>query len=268
MNIGTASLNYRAGDSVIFNLSGEADNIVFYSGEPGSMYDNRSRTRADNKITFSFTSLVAAGLIYNNLKVLVSVDYNGLPDTNSIKAATWTDVSSRAAFSIGRDSLSGTVDITDIASSAYDAPLYIAFRYTDYKKAQGQNRWTIKAFAVNRVSPEGLSAPLAAIGDAGWQAVSFKNTTAKWTISATQLQMYGGNSTADDNDDWVIAKGFNTSAITPDAGVAVKNISMALMPVGHRYMNAGTYKAVFDISNVRYDGSRRMLKEITLNIQP
>jgi hypothetical protein len=267
-DVSTSSLTYKAGDSVIFNFSGEADNIVFFSGEPGYMYDNKARTFADNQVKFSFTSLVVAAVIYKNLQVLASVNYNGLADTNSIKAATWTDISDRAAFSIGRDSLSGVVDITDIAKTNYDALVYIAFRYTDYKKPQGQNRWTIKAFEANRISPEGYVTPLATLADAAWKAVNFQNTAAIWTISATQLQMYGGTSTAANNEDWIITKGFSTGPVSPDMGIPVKNISMAMLPFGHKYMVPGTYKIVFEVSNSRYDGDRRLLKEMTLTVTP
>jgi hypothetical protein len=267
--VSTPTLTYKVGDTVNFNFTGNPDNIVFYSGEPGRNYAFRNRTTADNDLQIQFKSLVQFGLIYQNLKLLVSNNYNGLADTNSVKAATWTDISNRAVFSAGADSVnSGIISLKQYADASSNNPIYVAFRYTDYKKTQGQNRWVIRTFSADNISPEGMVTNLAVMSTGGWQAVNFKNTAAVWSVSAAQLLMAGGSATADDNDDWVISKGFDIRSIQKDAGIALKNISTTLSSYKYVYKTPGTYKLTFEASAVRYNGDERTTRELTLNIVP
>jgi len=270
LEVSTASLTYKAGDTITFNFNGNPDNITFFSGETGSKYEYKDRTTANNDLQIQFKSLVQYGLIYQNLNLLVSNDFNGKADTNSIKAATWTDISSRAVFSSGADSVnSGVISLKDFVNAQNPStPIYVAFKYTDYKKSQGQNRWVIRTFAANNVSPDGVVTPLAVMSTGGWQAVNFKNTAAVWSITTAQLLMYGGTATADDNEDWVFSKGFDPTFIKADVGIALKNISITLPSYRYVYKKPGTYKAVFEASAVRYNGVQRITKEITLNITP
>jgi hypothetical protein len=269
LNVSTAALSYKVGDTVTFTLDGNPDNIVFYSGEPGRNYAFRTRTTANNDLQVQFKSLVQFGVIYQNLKVLVSNNYNGLADTNSVKNATWTDITNLAVLSTGADSVnSGVISLKPYYGAADTAKVYLAFKYTDYKKPQGQNRWVIRTFSADNISPEGAATNLAVMSTGGWQAVNFKNTTAVWSITTAQLLMSGGAATADDNEDWVISKGFSPKTILPDAGIALKNISNTLGSYKYVYTKPGTYKVVFEASAVRYNGEERTVKELTLNITP
>ena len=267
LTVTTSSLTYKVGDTITFNFAGNPDNIIFYSGEPGRNYNFRTRTSADNDLQIQFKSLVQFGLIYQNLQLMVSNNFSGIADTNNVKAATWTDISSLATFSTGSDSTnSGIISLKPYVGASDTALTYIAFRYTDYKKTQGQNRWVIRTFSADNVTPEGAVSNLAQMSGGGWKAVNFKNPAAVWTITAAQLLMNNSNATADDNEDWVISKGFNSKKIQPDAGIALKNISKTLGSYSYVYTKPGTYKAVFESSAVRYNGEKRNVNEVTLTI--
>jgi hypothetical protein len=265
LEVSTSSLTYKAGETVTFKLNGNPDNITFYSGEPGHNYEFRDRTTAENDLLINFNTFVRYGEIRQNLQLMVSSDFTGIADTNAIKAATWTDISGKAKFSTKDDQTpSGTINLKEYAVKG--KLLYVAFRYTDYMKPKGQNSWIIRTFNAENVSPDSVVTPLAVMSTGGWQAVNFRNETQKWTITTAQLLMPNGNATAEDNEDWVISKGFDPFAIAPDAGRALKNISTVLSEHTHIYKKPGTYKAVFDVSSVRYNGEKRTLKEITLTI--
>src|SRR5688572_10251951 len=75
--VSTASLTYKAGDSVKFKISGNPDNLMFYSGEQGHKYELRQRDSAENDLQIEFKSLVQFGVIYQNLQLMVSNDFNG-----------------------------------------------------------------------------------------------------------------------------------------------------------------------------------------------
>ncbi|MEV4886380.1 DUF5017 domain-containing protein [Chitinophaga ginsengisegetis] len=270
LEVTTSSLTYKAGDTVTFNFTGNPDNITFYSGEPGHNYEFRDRTTAENDLQINFKSLVQFGLIYKNLQLLVSNNYSGAADTTSVRAATWTDISDRAVFSTGQDNTpSGTISLKEFADPKNTAArIYVAFKYTDYKKTQGQNRWVIRTFEANNISADGVVSPLAVLSSGGWKAFDFKNPASVWSVTTAQLLMFGGNKDADDNEDWVITKGFDPFYIKPDAGVALKNISTVLPSYKYVYAKPGTYKVIFDVSAVRYNGEKRTTKELTLTITP
>ncbi|MGF6849791.1 surface-anchored protein [Chitinophaga sp. W3I9] len=270
LEITTSSLTYKAGDTVTFNFTGNPDNITFYSGEPGHNYAFRDRTTAENDLQINFKTWVQFGMIYKNLQLLVSNNYSGVADTTNVRAATWTDISDRAVFSTGQDNTpSGTISLKDFADPKNTAAhIYVAFKYTDYKKTQGQNRWVVRTFEANNISADGVVSPVAVLSSGGWKAFDFKNPASVWTVTTAQLLMFGGDKNADDNEDWVITKGLDPFYIKPDAGVALKNISTVLPSYKYVYTKPGTYKVVFDASAVRYNGEKRITKELTLTITP
>ncbi|WP_341837205.1 DUF5017 domain-containing protein [Chitinophaga pollutisoli] len=268
--VSTASLTYKAGDSVLFSFKGNPDNITFYSGEPGHNFEFRKRTRAANDLQVEFSTLVRSGVIYPNLQLMVSNNFNGKATVGDVQAATWTDISDRAVFSSGADNTpSGVISLKEFTPQQSDsARVYVAFRYTDTKKPQGQNLWAVRTFSAKNVSDDGVISPLAVMSTGGWQQVDFLNPVRVWTITSAQLLMQNSSATVDDNEDWVISKGFNPWQIAPDVGTALKNISTRLD--GHRYVytKPGTYKVVFEASAVRYNGEKRLTREINLTITP
>lgn len=266
----TASMTYKAGDTVRFSFQGNPDNITFYSGEPGHNYEFRKRTDAANDLQINFNTWVRFGLIYPNLQLMVSNDFNGKGTTEDVSAATWTDITDRAVFSTGADQTpSGIVSLKEFTRPVKDSALvYVAFRYTDYKKPQGQNSWVVRTFSANNVSDDGVVTPLAVMSTGGWQKVDFRNTATSWTITSAQLLMANANAAAEDNEDWVISRGFNPWQIAPDVGTALKNISTRLDGHSYVYTKPGTYKVVFEASAVRYNGEKRLTREITLTITP
>ena len=102
----------------------------------------------------------------------------------------------------------------------------------------------------------------------GWQQVDIKNPAFVWSITSAQLLMPSSAATADDNEDWVISRGFNPWQIAPDAGVALKNISTVMPGYNYVYKKPGTYKVTFDVSAVRFSGEKRLTREINLTITP
>ncbi|TJY63957.1 DUF5017 domain-containing protein [Sphingobacterium alkalisoli] len=268
LNVTTDASSYSAGDTVTFYFSGNPDNIVFYSGESGRNYDLKDRQYADNDLQINFSTLVQWGVIYDNLKLMVSNDFNGIYDTENITEATWIDISDKAVFSQGLDHVpSGTVSLQPYVSLVDTASLYVAFRYTDVQKPQ-QNRWVVRTFNANKVSPEGAVTNVATMATAGWEQTSFLNDSKVWTITSSQLLMYGGVAADTDNDDWVITKGFKVRESVADKGIALKNISTTMHEYKYVYKQPGIYKPVFETSSVWYSGAKVGKAEITVEIKP
>lgn len=266
MEVSIDSHRYSVGDTVTFRLVGNPDNIVFYSGESGHNYALKDRQYTDNDIQINFSTLVQWGVIYDNLKILVSNDFSGIYDENNVSEANWVDVSDKFVFSEGSDHVpSGTISLKEYVSPVDTGSFYIAFRYTDTQKAQ-QNRWVVRSFNAAKISPEGVSTNLATMATAGWNAVSFLNDERVWTITSAQLLMYGGVATDTDNDDWAITKGFKIRESVADKGIAIKNISSQLNEYKYIYQQPGIYQAVFETSSVWYSGEKRDKVEITVEV--
>ncbi len=138
--------------------------------------------------------------IRNNLSVLVSNNFNGTYDTTNVKAATWTDITTRVSLSQGADQVqSGTVDMSEFTDGNKSAT--IAFRYITTTLIT-QNRWVIRTFNADNQTPDGTVIPLANMTTAAWKAVSFQNPAAVWSITSAQLLLQGSATALD--DDWVL----------------------------------------------------------------
>ncbi|MDF2192704.1 DUF5017 domain-containing protein [Paraflavitalea sp. CAU 1676] len=259
---------FKLGDSIIFTFTGTPQNIVFWPGTPGRVYEFRERTfTTGNKLLVKFNTYQQFG-VRNNMTVLVSNDFNGVYDTTNVKAATWTDVTSRFTLSTGADQTqSGTVDLSEFANNNKAATL--AFRYVTPALA-GPNRWVVRTFNADNQSPDGAITPMATMSTAAWKAISFANPASNWSITSSQLLSQATANNAD--DDWVLSKSFNPNTATPDKGIAIKNITTNLTryaPATDLFNKAGTYKVVFEASNASYQNMpARVLKELTITITP
>lgn len=267
-DVTTSSTTYKVGDTITFNFTGNPQNIVFWSGVPGHVYEYRDRLfTTGNKLLVKFNTYQQFG-IRNNMTVLVSNNFNGTYDTTNVKAATWTDITNRVTLSQGADQVqSGTVDMSEFTDG--NKPATVAFRYIT-TSLQTQNRWVIRTFNADSQTPDGTITPMATMSTAAWKAVSFQNPAAVWSITSAQLLLQGSATALD--DDWVLSKSFNPNAAIPDKGEPIKNITVNLSKyvAANVYTKPGTYKVVFEATNASYqnDSLEKVLKEITLTINP
>lgn len=266
--VSASSATYKLGDSIIFNFRGNPQNIVFWPGTPGRTYKFRNRTfTTGNKLLVKFNTYQQFGIL-NNLTVLVSNNFSGVYDTNAVKAASWTDITSRVILSSGADQTqSGSVDMSEFTVDNKAAT--IAFRYVVPAMA-GPNRWCVRTFNADNQAADGSITPMANMSTAAWRSISFRNAASNWLITSAQLLSQATANNED--DDWVLSKSFNPNTITPDKGIAIKNITTNLTRYAAAtdlYTKPGTYKVVFEASNASYQNEPpRIAKELTITITP
>lgn len=263
----TAVGAFKAGEPVTFKISGDADNIVFYSGEVGHEYGLRDRLYADNDLMVDFVSYTDQSTgVHPNFQVLVSNDFNGVYDAENVAAATWTDVTGEFALpsKTGANTPSGEVNLKRYAGEADDALVYFAFRYHDMDGVAQKNRWVVRSMNIRKVSPEGQETLLADIKTAGWQNVALSGSMA-WTLPGTQL-LAAGNTATSDKDAWVISKGFDVRAAEPSTGIVLKNIATDLSSYQYVYEKPGTYNAVFAATSVWYNSSTSSTTSVKVTI--
>ena len=149
--------------------------ISFYSGLPGNDYAYREGRILDVKsLLTSFSTTVDNGTQDSQLSVLVSTDFSGTYDITSIRAASWTDITSRYALNVRGASASlpsGTKDIKDLLAAG--KPFYYAFRYTcKPQTVHGANStWRIRAFSLQSETDLG-TASLATLATADWRLIN------------------------------------------------------------------------------------------------
>lgn len=258
----------KAGEPVKFKIDGDADNIVFYSGEPGHEYNLRDRRYADNDLMVDFVAYTDQSTgVHPNFQVLVSNDFDGIYETSNVDAATWTDVTDLFTLpsETGKNTPSGSVNLRRFANADNKkALLYIAFRYFDMDGTPQRNRWVVRNINVNKVTPEGSSSNLATIKTAGWQNVVMSGS-AQWTLPGSQL-LAAGNVATSDKDMWAISKGFDVYSSVPATGITLKNLATKLDEYNYTYSEPGVYEAVFASSSVWYNSENATVTCVPVTI--
>lgn len=257
----------KAGEPVCFRIDGNADNIVFYSGEPGHEYSLRDRLYADNDLMVDFVSYTDQSTgVHPNFQLLVSSDFDGIYEPENVAAATWTDVTDRFTLPsvTGQNTPSGSVNLKEFAGDDNEDLIYFAFRYYDKDGVPQRNRWVVRSINITKVSPEGSATELATIKTAGWQNVIMSGT-GKWTLPGSQL-LAAGNVSTSDKDMWAVSAGFNIHTSEPSTGIALKNIATELPEYRYVYTEPGVYEAVFASSSVWYNSENHSLTSVTVTV--
>ncbi len=267
-DVTTSSTTYNVGDSVVFNFSGNPDYIVYYSGENGHQYQYRNRTKAQGTPYLNFLTYLQFGTHPNTLRLLLSTDFSGSYDTVGIRNATWTDITSKAILSTGKDStFSGNISLAEYNHP--DTPIYVAFKFADKQDGVvSQRTWTIRNLSLINKLQDSSSSTLLDIPNSIWLGVNFLNPAVLWTISNASLRISGGNLTAPSNEDWVISQPVNLGEVNPDTGVAIKTLTApVLKSYYHIYTKPGNYTVVFDAVNANSTSRTEGQKTINITIQ-
>ena len=194
-----ASSTYKVGEEVVFNLTGTADIIAFYSGEVSNDYafrNGRVVALTDPGATMAFTSGVTDGTQENQLSVWASTNFDGNYEAiESVRAANWTEVTDR--FELGTSATflaSGSADLSDLIEP--EKPLYIGFKYVTKPQAENglARNWMIQTFTLTSNTVfNGANAVITDQAKAGFAIVDEdpENTPVRSQITATRVSLLG-----------------------------------------------------------------------------
>lgn len=279
----TDTLRCNVNDTITFTPSGNSDYVTFWSGETLKNYfrvQNSTVTNANISFVSGLNKDAALSTTYE-FKVLLSTDYtanHALTATaiNSIQNATWKDITSSFA---NNTTSSSTVGISsgnlDVTSYAY-TPFYVAFKYKNDTTLKGPtvfvNSFTVvdstKEFGstTNLINP--VTTLVTGVGNTSWYSclVSGDLTYAKkWVVSGTQVQVSG--QTNYKNESWLVSPIINLSRGTADQGVYVKDITGLPRPYTYIYTKAGTYTAVFVLTNSYLGVSKQNIQKFIIQVK-
>jgi hypothetical protein len=270
--VSVPAFTYKVGDTVRFAVSGNADYIIFYSGEKRHEYKHRGRTSLPGAQLFlSFFSRVQNGTQADQLRVMISSDFPGVYDTTSIKNASWSDITNDFALATENTAVtSGNVDITSEIPEG--KPFYIAYKYiTSDQNVNGKQRnWFITSFNLTSQSSIGE----VTLGDqsaAAFLIVSFGAKEAgRSTLTSSQITFRGNAADlASYTEDWAVTKSFDAFSVLPDSGVPVKNFSdNPISGYAYSFKDPGTYTVSFVARNGNAHGLKEEVKELTITVEP
>ena len=281
-NVGSSSNTYRVDDTVRFKIMGNPDQLTFYSGEVGHKYIYKERLFAESDdITLTFASNKRYGTLAtqpNSMRLLASQEFSGDYSEQALDEAEWVDISEAFEFSpiVGGDNYtrSGEVNLLTLESIglAVDKtkPIYFAFVYQGISGTT-QPRWWFNQFDIKIIATDGQILPGANIGSVGWKSVKLGASPVDWVIDgtpATRIRYQGGGAAVGSNDAWIITSAINLTAVQPDAGEALKNMSTRIDEYSYVYTTPGTYTVTFVASNQNVYGGDKVIKELEIIITP
>lgn len=278
--VSVAATTFKLGDSVKFSLTGNPDNILFYSGERGSEYDKRFDFNSnEGTLVLRFRGNTRAGAtLPRNISVLVSTDFSGEYDEESVKAANWTNITDRATMAANTatnaDVASGDINLDDLKVEG--KPMFVAFRYlSENPTTTAQRYWNIGYLELVNMVPGNDDYYITSTMAGGlFKVVEFAGADNQWTINTGQAANHRLIHTAnpinkEPDDDWVISTDFQVFQTYPGRPVNIKDITQkATATFSHVYSEPGTYKATFIAMNANREVQREVVKEVTVNIIP
>jgi hypothetical protein len=282
-SVKTDKATYRVGEQVKFLLSGNPEQLVFFSGLAGSQYIYKNRTVAESdNVTLEFNSNRRFGTDTQqptSIRLLASQKFTGsYLETSINESADWVDITSAFTFSGNQTNMgiyvaSGVVNLLSLTSLGLTIdktkPIYFAFKFVG-NTGSTQRTWRLTRFDVKLNAADGQVLPVANIASSGWASVKFGTSPASWTFTAARglLTIAGGNATALNNQVWAVSNPINLFNVLPDKGLPLKNASTRLDEYSYVYNQPGTYKVTFDAFNTNVYGESRSVKEIEVTINP
>ena len=267
-DVTTDKVSYNLGDTVRFKFTGDTDYLSVYTGEVGSRYVFRDRTRAEGKVTVTANANLRNGNGLKTLSLFLITELNPLRDSASVVDANWIDISDRVnipVVSTGVGLPIGIADITDLAKP--NKPVYFAFKYKSANDANAvQPRWTITSMTVANELTDGTVNTIATIAQMGWKTVGVKNTAYNW-ITPSTIYTNAPAKNSGDTENWAVSGPLYVDAITRDYPTAIKDI-IAVTPPNYEYIykTKDTYKVHFIALNSRNGNSESITKELEITI--
>jgi hypothetical protein len=262
------SLEFKAGSEIVFRYTGDCDYITFWSGEEGSIFENRHRIEIPvDSAYFQFNNHTAFGNVDQTrpISVFVSNTFKGNFSWEGIYDITtkWDTVTPantpNHTNSINIAYPSGKIDITKYK----DSPFFIAFKFVSDSLPGTTRHVRITDFEVYAYTQLGLIKSTT-IFNAGFKAVNIMGD-GNWTSTTTQLNIRGTSQQKE--EDWFITKELVLSRVNSDKGLAIKTLANNMADFRYVYSKPGVYKATLEISNSRYGKQKTDYQDFTFTVK-
>lgn len=299
-----AENTYRVGDPVKFNFEGNADYILFYSGEVGHEYQYRDRTTVDREdiekceLTIQLNGRSGApcmvGYVTNSFSGLNTQDEEADYATISSMLTPEKDLQGWERIELNDNATVGVWETTTIDVTHLCDNLSIALHWNPESRDKSQRAyWTSVNVAVqlkgrepNVISSKVLNfTPFSMAEDmVGSRYILTSESSVPGTMRYTgnvglntnEMHLVGSSAYNPDNaatlpyciDAWVMSEPMALNLISPDEGVSIKTLTATLPSYTHTFNEPGTYTVTFVATAGNYLDSSREVKEMVVNIIP
>lgn len=289
-------------EDVVFDFTGDADVISFFSGEEGSEYKHFSDERTYEGVPyFTFSSAFQAGeqwMLQNEpdvekrpLSIMYSTDFAGNYTNEGIAAATWVDLTDKFTFPTSKVSSAKDASLTTsagvyplaelLAEGDMAKPITFAVRYHMNPVAGVEplerSRAAIHKFSItNRCDEEGLEVDYATQADLNFTLVASgynaaDSTTNYLPTKGSYLWFDCATSQPDEREVWAVSRTITLDGTIHggcDVPVCVKAYdNMPPTSYIHSYSEVGDYEICFMITNTSTDGTiRRRTEHFTVSV--
>ncbi|MFA4868623.1 MAG: DUF5017 domain-containing protein [Pedobacter sp.] len=282
--VSSKKLTYKAGDTVVFNLSGDPDILSFYSGERTSDYDFLKEDLVFSATTaLSFRTTKYAGNNPDCATLKYSTDFNGTYDIASIRQANWIDISDRfhLASTLGTSAVyenSGEQDISDLFPAA-DKPIHFAWFFTT-KQNSSRTRYQVERFEIRGLveNEEDLSGVKYNFVNCAFKMVEgegflIQNSTAQYPrVTSTYIYWDGVFANTSFKEGWAVSAPIYSAEkinLGPAIATGIKGVSdIPLTSYSYAYKKPGKYKVVFVAANANIYERKEVVKELEITIEP
>ena len=284
------SNTYYAGDPVVFNISGNPDYVIFYSGEDGHRYEYRNRYEAPSEDVRSMTLDLQIQHRWGNaqpaLDIYFTNDFAGLAgndgaaDRALVKSMLdggmqgWTKVDYKDSGAKQNVYVPVSADVSDCITN-----LCIAFHWHPDEGADPDRMDSYYVNGTLTVDIEGVSDPVvydlstlvgtAVMMDESLDAYHINSGNGSIRLDTDQdITFAGGNYSNIGHrcEGWLFSTPRAFNVTSPDESIVVKNIQNYAGPFEYTYSEPGTYQAVFVGRNADYLGSSEEVIELQVTV--
>lgn len=288
---------YVVGEPVKFDIKGNVDNILFYSGEPGCRYTDRNlyEVQMDStaKIKLSAEYQVRYGS-QSALEVWVSGDYDGLGECTYEDSVAFAAIAADPAakgwkklpYDEGKSG-SWTAQEYDISeylkSEGWDGKFCLAFHWcpTDGSEVTNQRGYWLNGNVDIEIAGRQASRTYKELGfksismneDTPGDALKYNGCSVQFNVSDAEIFFSGKNAAGDAGlkspykwDMWIVSTPVEVFPVEPYRGEVIKDIQNYLETFEYTFGKPGTYTVTFVATNSNYAGASKDIVQMQVVI--
>ena len=277
---------YYVGEPVKFNITGEVDNLLFYSGETGHQYRYAQRYEVpleEVKTASLHFDIQARYGLAGALEIYVSKDFKGLngsdgeADRATIKEMVENEMPGWTKLEY-KEGASTVWSAHDFTMNEYLDNLCIALHWCPSRFDQTQRTYWINGNI--SIEMDGVEPMMMNLVDMGLTSVMMNEELTPYHKNSSDgsirfdnsktaqicLQGIGANKLKYCLDGWVFTTPAPLNKVSNDKGIVIKNLQNYLHSYEYIWTEPGTYTVTFVGRNENYAASSEEVIEYTVNI--
>lgn len=297
-NITLATGNtYVVGEPVRFDISGDVDNLLFYSGEHGASYEYTDRTELPMSAVTDLTisaDYMAKYAVPGHLEVWVTDNFDGLYSTGNAEAdsaafaAIAADPAAAGWMRLNYDEGASaqwtyeTYSLTDSTGfNVASDKMCLAFHWCAPEEVVFQRQYGLNGILEYKAAGRTFTKTYKDLGfktislneDTFYNATTYNGCKFQYNTRDAQIFFNGFDTKNKEGyispykwDLWMVSTPFKTFPVDSDKGTVIKNVQNSLDSYEYTWNEPGTYTVVFVGTCANYLGSSEQVRTLIVNI--